>query len=124
VVVLVKQQDPLDEEGFRRKNLDTEDHSLGEPTYECGPEAGRVQRVPNQLTTFGLPNADLELLRRIRRIAEVLAELTREYEAKPNPQNLESIRQWAAELADLSVRLRTTSQEERSATNQAEKNIE
>ena len=76
------------------------------------------------MTSSVLANADLELVRRIRRIAEVLAELTREYEAKPNPQSLESIKQWAAELADLSVRLRTTSQEERSATNQAEKNIE
>jgi len=64
----------------------------------------------------GLANADLELLRRIRRIAEVLAELTREYEAKPNPQNLESIKQWAAELADLSARVRPLSREERSPT--------
>lgn len=74
-----------------------------------------------QMTSSGLANADLELVRRIRRIAEVLAELTREYEAKPNPQNLESIKQWAVELADLSVRLRTISQEERSAINQARK---
>ncbi|GEM_PF-6042668 len=74
-----------------------------------------------QMTSSILTNADLELLRRIRRIAEVLAELTREYEAKPNPKNLESIKQWAAELAGLSVRLRTIPQEERSATNQAEK---
>jgi len=73
------------------------------------------------MTSSGLANADLELVRRIRRIAEVLAELTREYEAKPNPQNLESIKQWAVELADLSVRLRTISQEERSAINQARK---
>jgi len=73
------------------------------------------------MTSSGLANADLELVRRIRRIAEVLAELTREYEAKPNPQDLESIKQWAAELADLSVRLRTLSQEERSAINQAQK---
>lgn len=73
------------------------------------------------MTGSGLANADLELLRRIRRIAEVVAESTREYEAKPNAQNLESIRQWAAELADLSERLRTISQEERSAINQAGK---
>lgn len=74
-----------------------------------------------QMTSSGLANADLELLRRIRRIAEVLAGLTREYEVKPNPQNLESIRRWATELADLSVRLRTISQEERSATNRVGK---
>jgi len=72
-----------------------------------------------QMTSSGLANADLELLRKIRRIAEVLAELTREYEAKPNPENLKSIKQWAAELAALSVRLRTMSQGERSVINQA-----
>lgn len=72
-----------------------------------------------QVTTSNLANADLELVRRIRRIAEVLAELTREYEAKPNPQNLESIKQWAAELADLSLRLRTVSHEERPTIEQA-----
>jgi len=54
-------------------------------------------------------------------MAEVLAELIREYEAKPTPQNLESVIQWASELADLSVRLRTISQEERSSINQAGK---
>ena len=74
-----------------------------------------------QVTSSGLANADLELLRRIRRIAEVLTELTREYETKPNPQNLESIKQRAAELADLAVRLGPISQEERSPTNQAGK---
>jgi len=74
-----------------------------------------------QMTSSGLANADLELVRRIRRIAEVLAELTRDYEAKPSPQELESIKQWATELADLSSRLRTISQEERSPTNQAGK---
>jgi len=74
-----------------------------------------------QVPSSGLANADLELLRRIRRIAEVRAELIREYEVKPNPQNLESIKQWATELADLSSRLRTISQEERSPTNQAGK---
>ena len=75
-----------------------------------------------QMASSGLANADLELVRRIRRIAEVLAELTRDYEAKPNPQELESIMQWAVELADLSVRLRTISQEERSAISQGEEN--
>ena len=75
-----------------------------------------------QMTSSGLANADLELVRRIRRIAEVLAELTREYEAIPNPQTLESIMQWAVESADLSVRLRTISHEERSAISQGEEN--
>ena len=75
-----------------------------------------------QMTSSGLANVDLELLRRIRRIAEVLAELIREYEVNPNPQNLESIMQWAVELADLSVRLRTTSHEEGSAISQGEEN--
>ena len=70
-----------------------------------------------QMTSSGLANADLELVRRIRRIAEVLAELTREYEAKPNAQDLESIKQWAAELPGISVRLGTISQEERPAIN-------
>lgn len=69
-----------------------------------------------QITSSGFANADLELVRRIRRIAEVLAGLTREYEAKPNPQNLESIKQWATELADLSATLRNISPEERSPT--------
>lgn len=72
-----------------------------------------------QMTSSGLANADLENMRRIRRIAEVLAELTREYEANPNPQSLESIKRWGTELADLSMRLRTISQEERSVINQA-----
>lgn len=72
-----------------------------------------------QMTSSGLANADLEHVRRIRRIAEVLAELTREYEAKPNPQSLESIKRWGTELADLSLRLRTISQEKRSVINQA-----
>lgn len=75
-----------------------------------------------QTPRSGLANADLELLRRIHRMAEVLAELIREYEAKPTPQNLESVIQWASELAELSARLRTISQEERSSINQAEEN--
>lgn len=82
----------------------------------------RKEVVKVQMASSGLANADLELLRRIRRIAEVLAELTRDYEAKPSPQELESIKQWAAELADLSVRLRTISREERSAISQGEEN--
>jgi hypothetical protein len=84
---------------------------LNSTKREAQKEAVRVQ-----MTASGLANADLELLRRIRRIAEVLAELTREYEGKPNPRSLESIRAWATELADLSVRLRTAPQEERSPT--------
>lgn len=72
------------------------------------------------MTSSGLANANLELVRRIRRITEVLTELTREYEAKPNPQSLESINRWATELAGLSVKLRTMSQEEKSATNHTE----
>lgn len=74
-----------------------------------------------QMTSSGLANADLELLRRIRRVAEVLAELTREYEAKPSPQNLESIKQWVTELTNLSMKLRTISPEERPVINQAGK---
>lgn len=71
-----------------------------------------------RMTSSGSANAGLEPVRRIRRITEVLAELPCEYEAKPNPQNLESIKQRAGELAGLSVRLRTISHEERSTINQ------
>ena len=81
-------------------------------------EDGGKKVVKVQMPRSSLAKADLELVRRIRRIAEALAELTREYEGNPNPQKLESIKQWAAELADLSVRLRTVLQEEKSPPDQ------
>lgn len=43
----MKQQDSLHKEGFRSENLDPEDHSLREPTRECGPGAGPFPMVPN-----------------------------------------------------------------------------
>lgn len=43
----MKQQDSLHEEEFRGENPDTEDHSLREPTRECGPGAGPFLMVSN-----------------------------------------------------------------------------
>jgi len=50
----VKQQDSLDKEGFRGKNLDTENHSSREPTCECGHGTGPLQMV---LTIGGTPTS-------------------------------------------------------------------
>jgi len=43
----VKQQGWLHEESFGSENLDAGDHSLRQPTRECGPGAGPLQMVPH-----------------------------------------------------------------------------